>query len=70
MPPSDLATIDRQHLIHYSFSLCRNGRKTHNFCQNSIKKRNSMIEIENLAQHLSHITSLVTCYMALATASY
>ena len=40
MPPFDLATIDRQQTIHCSFSFCRNGRKTHNFYQNSIKKRN------------------------------
>ena len=69
MPLFDLATIDRQHLIHCPFSFCRNNQKTHNFCPNSIKKRKIMLEIENLAQHPSHIKSLVPCYMALANAS-
>ena len=40
MPFFDLATIDRQQMIYCSFSFCRNGRKTHSFCPNSIQKRN------------------------------
>ena len=39
MPLFDTKTIEGQYLIHSLFYFCKNGRKTHNFCPNSIKKR-------------------------------
>ena len=70
MPPFKLATVDRQHVIHCLFSFYRNGQKHINCAQKPDNKRNSLIKIENFAQHLSHIICLGPCYMALANASY
>ena len=61
MPSFDLATFERQHVINCLFSFYR---------KNTIQKHDFMIKIENLAQHLSHITSLAPCYIALTITSY
>ena len=57
-------------MIRCSFSFCRNGQKNIIFAQILLRNAILMTEIENLAQHLSHITNLVPCYMALANPSY